>query len=114
MSATIESSIGFDSVANDLTAAVRALWGHGLNGALKTIKDMRLARCSNLECFVVFIATRFTASHGYRSFRYGLNTSQSTIKTNARPLALMGQISKRLTKKSGYRTPDGVLFAKLQ
>ena len=46
-----------------LYSAVRALRRHGLNCTFKTIKHMRVARRSNLECVVIFIATSFTARH---------------------------------------------------
>jgi hypothetical protein len=61
--ATKERSVGFDSVTDNFTAAVRALRRHRLDGTLKAIKDMRLARCGNLKCFIVFIATSFTLCH---------------------------------------------------
>ena len=63
MGATVKDPIGLYSMPDYLTAAVRTLRGHGLNCTLKAIKHMRLARCNNFECFVIFIATGFTACH---------------------------------------------------
>src|SRR5919106_1052135 len=63
MRATVEYSVGLNSMADYFTAAMRTLRRHGLNCALKAIKNMRLSRCNNLEGLVIFIATGFTACH---------------------------------------------------
>jgi hypothetical protein len=63
--ATVKDTFRLYSVPNYLTAAVRALRRHRLNCALKAIKNMRLARCSNFECLVIVIATGFTTCHRY-------------------------------------------------
>jgi hypothetical protein len=65
VSATEEYSVGFYSMADYFTAAVRTLRRHGLNCTLKTIKKMRFARCTNLEFPIIVIATGFTACHQY-------------------------------------------------
>jgi hypothetical protein len=65
VSTTVKHAAGLYSVPNYLTAAVRTLRRHGLNCTLKAIKNMRFARCSNLECLVIVIATGFTACHRY-------------------------------------------------
>jgi len=58
--ATVKVSVSLYPVPNYLTAAVRTLRRHGLNCALKAIKNMRFARCSNLKCLVILVATGFT------------------------------------------------------
>src|SRR6266545_2059487 len=63
--ATVKVSVSLYPVPNYLTAAVRTLRRHGLNCALKAIKNMRFARCSNLKCPVILVATGFTACHCY-------------------------------------------------
>src|SRR6266542_6591389 len=60
VSTTVKDAAGLYSVPNYLTAAVRTLRRHGLNCTLKAIKNMRFARCSNLECLVILVATGFT------------------------------------------------------
>jgi hypothetical protein len=65
VSATVEYSVGLYSMADYFTAAMRTLRRHSLNCALKAIKNMRFARCSNLECLVIVIATGFTTCHRY-------------------------------------------------
>ena len=66
--ATVKVVIGLDPMADDFAATMGTLRGHGLNCTLEAIKNMRFARCSNLECLVVFIASGFTASHLDSSF----------------------------------------------
>jgi hypothetical protein len=50
-------------MADYLASAVRTLRRHGLNGALKAIKNMRLACRRNLKRLIIVIATGFTACH---------------------------------------------------
>jgi hypothetical protein len=66
--ATVKAFVGFYSMPNDFAAAMRALWRHRLNCALKAIEDMRLASRNNLKCFVVLITAGFTACHPDLSF----------------------------------------------
>jgi hypothetical protein len=61
--ATVKNSVGLYSMPYYLAAAAHTLRGHRLNCAFKAIKNMRLARCSNLERLVIFITTGFTACH---------------------------------------------------
>ena len=63
VSTTVENSLGFYPMSYHFTAAVRTLWGHGLDCTLKAIKNVELSRCNNFKCFVVLIATCFTACH---------------------------------------------------
>ena len=59
------------------TAAVRTLWGHGLDCTLKAIKNVELSRCNNFKCFVVLIATSFTACH--REVLLSLKTKEGLL-----------------------------------
>src|SRR5437899_5830976 len=63
VSTTVKDSVALYSMTDYLTAAARAFWGYRLDCTLKAIANMRLARCSNLECLVIFIATGFTVCH---------------------------------------------------
>jgi hypothetical protein len=58
-----ERPVGFHPMAYDLAAAMRAFRSHRLNCTFKAIEDVRLARRRNLEGFVIFISTGFTACH---------------------------------------------------
>jgi hypothetical protein len=63
VSATIEDVLRLDAVADDLAAAMGALGGELVNGALETVEDMCLSCCNYLERQVVVVPANFALSH---------------------------------------------------
>jgi hypothetical protein len=60
MGTAIQSIPGLDAVPYDLAAAMGADRRQGVDRALETIEDMRLATHSDLETFIVGIAADLT------------------------------------------------------
>jgi hypothetical protein len=58
--ATINIAASLHAVADDLAAAVLALWRERVNGAFKAIKVTRNAIVDYFQRLIVFISTNFT------------------------------------------------------
>jgi hypothetical protein len=70
VSAAVKRSMALHTVADDAAAAVIALGGHPVDGALEAIKDVPLLVARNLDALVVLVSAGFTSWHGRRPFHH--------------------------------------------
>jgi hypothetical protein len=63
MRAAIVSSIRFDAMADDSTAAVTAYWREAVDRTFKAIEHVALTRRHDLERQLVFVSADFTLRH---------------------------------------------------
>src|SRR5262245_18944496 len=75
-----EISIGLNSMANDLAAAVLALWSQGMNRAFKGmnrafkgVENMRLPCHDHFKTLVIIVAADLTLSHRSLPFEQSSN-----------------------------------------
>jgi hypothetical protein len=60
MSAAIEGAFRLDTVANDLTVTMLALWGERVDGAFEAVKVVGLTQDNNFQRFIVLVSANFT------------------------------------------------------
>ena len=83
MSTAIEGAFRLDTVANDFTITMLALWGERVDGAFETIENMRDAAHPYLKALIVYVAAYFT-SHTVcltSSFVHNLPLSSTIART---------------------------------
>jgi len=68
MGATVNGSLDFDSMTNDLASTVLTAGSKSRDCTFKTVKHMRLVSHDHLKGLIVFIAADFTLGHAQHSF----------------------------------------------
>jgi hypothetical protein len=65
MNAAEDFSVGFHTVPNDSTIAMRTDWCQRVDRALETIEGVMLAGYDHFKRLVIFIFANFACSHTY-------------------------------------------------